>query len=491
MEEITPAAPRKNKLRKWIAGICLILLILAAGAAGWAYYINDFQFYIEMAGAPEVTLEYGKPYYEPGAQVFLKGKLVCQDGVTPEGASLQITSDVQTNKVGKYTVTYTADYNWWHAEQTRTVRIVDTQCPVISLVADDEMGVQPGNVYEEAGFTAFDNYDGDITDRVIRKEEQGMITYAVVDSSGNPASVIREVPGFDPYSPRITLTDGVDIKIQTGRVFSEPGFTAWDNSDGDITDRVQVEGEVIWYKPGTYPITYTVMDSHNHITSVTRTVEVTAAPRIHGFQDQGKVIYLTFDDGPSPHTPQLLDILDKYGVKATFFVVDNEYGDMLKEIVDRGHSIGIHSVTHDYGEIYASPEAYFHDLFRMQDIIFGKTGVKTTLMRFPGGSSNTISRKSSEGLMSILTEAVQDAGFQYFDWNVDSGDAGGAKKAREVYYAVLAGVVKNEVSVVLQHDIHGFSVEAVEDILRWGQSNGYLFLPLEPHSPGARHDVMN
>lgn len=490
MDELTPAA-KKDALRKWIIGICLILLTLSACAAGWFYYVNDFQLYIEMAGAAEVTLEYGKPYYEPGAQVFLRGELVLRDGYTPEMASLRISSDVQTDKPGRYTVTYTADYNWWHAEATRTVRIVDTQCPVITLVADDEIGVLPGNVYEEAGFSAFDNFDGDITDRVVRREEPGMITYAVVDSSGNPASVSREVPGFDPYSPRILLTDGTSQKIQTGRVYTDPGFTAWDNTDGDISDQVEVEGEVIWYQPGTYPITYSVTDSHNHTTTVTRTVEVVASPRIDGFQDQGKVIYLTFDDGPSPHTPKLLDILDYYGVKATFFVVDNEHSDMLKQIVDRGHSIGIHSVTHDYEEIYASPEAYFNDLFRMQDVIYEKTGVKTTLMRFPGGSSNTISRKTSPGLMTLLTEAVQDAGFQYFDWNVDSGDAGGAKKTREVYYAVLSGVIKNDVSVVLQHDIHEFSVDAVEEIILWGKQNGYLFLPLEPHSPGARHNVVN
>ena len=476
---------------KWIVRCLVVLFVLAAIGAGWFWYANDFQFYIEMAGAREVTLEYGKPYHEPGAQIFLKGKLVCTEGVTPEGASLRITSDVCTDAPGKYSVTYTASYNWWQVQDTRTVRVVDTQSPVITLVADDVPGVRPGNVYEEAGFSAYDNVDGDITHRVVRREEEGKITYAVVDSSGNPASATREVPGFDPIYPRITLTGGTDVQIQTGRFYEDPGFSAWDNSDGDITEQVAVEGEVIWYKPGTYPVTYTVTDNNNHTTTVTRNVRVIAEPRIEGFQDQGKIIYLTFDDGPGPHTPKLLDILDAYGVQATFFVVENEHSDMLKDIVDRGHSIGIHCVTHDYETVYASPEAYFEDLFRMQDIIYEKTGVKTTLMRFPGGSSNTISRKTCPGLMTILSEAVQDAGFQYFDWNVDSEDAGGAKKSRQVSRNVINGVSKNEVSIVLQHDIHDFSVEAVEEIIRWGMNNGYLFLPLEPHSPGFRHTVVN
>ena len=93
--------------------------------------------------------------------------------------------------------------------------------------------------------------------------------------------------------------------------------------------------------------------------------------------------------------------------------------------------------------------------------------------------------------MTILDEAVQDAGFQYFDWNVDSNDAGGAKKPREVFQNVVDGVSRARVSMVLQHDVHGFSVEAVEDILAWGQENGYTFRAIEPTSPGFHHGVHN
>ena len=164
---------------------------------------------------------------------------------------------------------------------------------------------------------------------------------------------------------------------------------------------------------------------------------------------------------------------------------------MMKEIVDRGHSIGIHTMSHVYERIYASPEAYFADLLGMQDVIYQNTGVKTTLMRFPGGSSNTVSAHSYVGLMSLLTRAVQDAGFQYFDWNVDSNDAGGAKKAQTVFNNVTEGVSHNRVSVVLQHDIHDFSVDAVEDIIVWGLNNGYSFERLTENSPGVHHGVLN
>ena len=93
--------------------------------------------------------------------------------------------------------------------------------------------------------------------------------------------------------------------------------------------------------------------------------------------------------------------------------------------------------------------------------------------------------------MTLLTEAVQDAGFQYFDWNVDSNDAGGAKTANKVRENIISGVLGNRVSVVLQHDIHAYSVEAVEGVIRWGLDNGYTFLPLCENSPGFHHGVRN
>ena len=135
-------------------------------------------------------------------------------------------------------------------------------------------------------------------------------------------------------------------------------------------------------------------------------------------------------------------------------------------------------------------DAYFEDLYGMQEIIYENTGVRTHLLRFPGGSSNTISC-FNEGIMTTLTQAVRDAGFRYFDWNVDSNDAGGAKKTETVVENVTKGIARQRLSVVLQHDIHEFSVEAVEKIIRWGLDQGYQFLPLEMDSPEFRHGVNN
>lgn len=478
--------PGKVKKTGW--RIALGLLILAAACIG-LFFINGFGLHIELAGEQELLLEYGEHYQEPGAQAVLTGKWLFMNGFAPEDARMQITSDLKEDALGKYTVTYMAEYLGWTATARRSVRVVDTQCPVITLV-DTDYTVLPGQPYEEEGYTAIDNHDGDITDQVHVSEEEGIITYVVMDKSGNPASVEREIPYFDPLAPEIILEGGEFLSITCGTIYSEPGFSATDNVDGALTDQVAVEGEVLWYQPGTYEVAYTVADVFGNVTQKIRTVEVTGVPRAQEKWPTGRVIYLTFDDGPGPHTIALLNLLKQYGVKATFFVTGSGNNGELWRMYKEGHSIGMHTMTHDYNSIYTSPEAFFTDLYAIQDVIYRNTGIRPTLMRFPGGGSNLVSNYN-EGIMSLLTEAVQDAGFQYFDWNVDSNDAGGALKAETVANNVIAGVQNHRVSIVLQHDIHDFSVEAVEDIIIWGLNNGYTFLPLTETSPTMHHTVLN
>ena len=480
---------RRNIRMVWIAAGILAALCLAA----WLllFQFNRFTLSIELHGDPEMTLEYGESYQEPGASVRLTGTLFFREGIEPEKAALQVEDAVDAGVTGSYRVTYWAQLYWLRADAQRVVHIVDTQPPVITLAEETREITVEGAVYEEPGYTAHDNYDGDMTGRVLVTHSMGKVTYVAVDSSGNMAYVDRIVPNHDPVPPEITLEGGADYAIPTGKRYYEPGYRASDNVDGDLTAQVAASGMVDWLHPGIYPITYRVTDAYGNERVVTRNVEVTAAPRPATQWPPDKTVYLTFDDGPGPYTERLLDILDQYGVKATFFVVDSEYRYLFKEIVDRGHSIGIHSVTHDYASIYSGPEAYFEDLYTMQQIIYEETGVLTTLMRFPGGSSNTVSCKLSEGIMTYLSEAVRDAGFQYFDWNVDSDDAGKTYTTKNVRRNVLDGIAQTGIALVLQHDVYDYSVNAVEGILRWGLDNGYSFLPLSPDSPGFHHDLNN
>ncbi len=482
---------RKKQKFHWVRLVLcfLILALLSAGAAAWFLFgVNRFFLSVELAGEEELILDYGEAFADPGARAILSGSHLLRQG--REAGEVHLLRAPDCYRLGKQSICYEASFRGMTARAERQVRVVDRVPPEITLKTDPGKKDESGR-YVEEGYTAFDNVDGDLTDKVVRMESLGKVTYAVLDSSGNLTLAERKIPEYDFAGPEITLAGGDVIRHQLGRPFRDPGFEAVDNVDGDVTALVTVEGEADPYHAGSYPIRYHVRDSFGNETEKERLVEIAAAPRPEVRWPQGKVICLTFDDGPGPDTLELLDVLDKYGAKATFFVTDSGYEEAMGEIVRRGHSIGIHTVSHNYAEIYAGPEAYFQDLYAMQDIIREATGVTTTLMRFPGGSSNAVSIRTCQGLMTYLVEAVQDAGFQYFDWNVDSDDAGATKDTQGVLENIQAGVREHSFSIVLQHDIHPYSVAAVEEVLRWGQENGYRFEALTETSPGCHHGLNN
>lgn len=274
--------------------------------------------------------------------------------------------------------------------------------------------------------------------------------------------------------------------------YTDPGCTALDDLDGDLTARLVCTVDVNAYHAGEGSVTYSVTDSGGLTATATRRVIVTAAERPETVTPEGKTVYLTFDDGPSANTARLLDILDAYGAKATFFVTDcnADYTGQIGEIARRGHSVGIHSATHDYQRIYQSEDAYFADLTRMQAVIFEQTGTFTRLVRFPGGSSNTVSRYNP-GIMTRLAADLNDMGYAYFDWNVSAADTASNATRYTTLENVRDGLRQHDVSVVLQHDTNAFSVDAVEDILAWGTQNGYTFCALDASSPTAHHPIAN
>ncbi len=205
-----------------------------------------------------------------------------------------------------------------------------------------------------------------------------------------------------------------------------------------------------------------------------------------------KIAYLTFDDGPSENTEKILDILDGYGVKATFFVISKKNQDKgYKMIVDRGHTIALHSYTHTYSKIYKSEEAYFDDLAKISDKVYNLTGVRSTIIRFPGGSSNTVHRKYCKGLMKKLKTAVTEKGYVYHDWNVDSGDATGSNVAVETLVNnVKKGAKGRDVIDILMHDTgksKQTTVEALPEIIEYLLSEGYTILPITADTQPIQH----
>ena len=486
--------PRRK--RTAAGAIVLAIIILATILlCGWSVKTeleNVYTLRVELSGDRECTLEYGSEFTEPGASALFWGTNRHKEQVS---VPVAVEGSVDTQKTGSYLLKYTAQYGGYTGTAYRLVRVVDTESPVITLVSDPSKYTLPNETYVEEGFSAADSCDGDLTALVRRTETREAVTYTVTDSSGNTTTVQRPILYNDPVAPVLELVGGSKVTVWQGQAYTELGYRATDNCDGDLTGQVSVTGYVDASTLGNYVLTYTVKDSYNNLASVSRTVSVQAPskPLVNPnvVNPEGKVIYLTFDDGPGPRTPELLDILKKYNVKATFFVVNTKFIGTVARIAQEGHTVGIHSTTHKFNQIYVNEDAYFHDLYTLQDIIRSYTGQESTILRFPGGSSNTVSTNYNKGIMSRLAQMVHEKGFRYFDWNVDSNDAGGAKTATQVYNNVVRGIGTKRYSVVLQHDIKGYSIDAVEAIIIWGLQNGYTFLPLTQDSPICQHNIRN
>ena len=161
-------------------------------------------------------------------------------------------------------------------------------------------------------------------------------------------------------------------------------------------------------------------------------------------------VYITFDDGPSSNTDRILDILDRYGIKATFFVVGKTgYEDEYKRIIADGCTLGMHSYSHRYSEIYSSEKAFLGDLSKLQEFLYDTTGVWPRLYRFPGGSSNTVSSID----MNILTSDLEKQDITYFDWNIESGDAESPEpSASRIVRNCMDKVKQYKTAVILMHD---------------------------------------
>ena len=202
-----------------------------------------------------------------------------------------------------------------------------------------------------------------------------------------------------------------------------------------------------------------------------------------------KIAYLTFDDGPSVNTGEILDILKKYDIKATFFVVgrsDDNSKNLYKRIVKEGHAIGNHTYSHEYKTLYSSEKDFLSDFKKLEHHVYDITGIKMDIMRFPGGSNTIIPNKYSDDkfMVRMIAKMLYD-GYQYFDWNVDSRDAKAAKQNKDIIVSsVLKGVKNNNPAIILFHDSlpKTTTVEALPIIIEKLLEEGYVFKILHKNS---------
>ena len=430
---------------------------------------------ITLNGSSKIEISYHDEYVEKGAKAKYFNKDITN--------KIKTTSTIKKGKVGTYEVVYKVQNGFLTATKKRTVKLVDKEKPVITLEGGEDVNICPTAEFKELGYKASDDYDGDITKKVEVIKNEKFYLYKVSDSNGNKTSIKRNITYEDKVKPVISVNK--NIYLLEGEEFKKD-YKAYDNCDGDITKNVKVVGSIDTSKAGEYSLKYSVKDSSLNQDDVLQKIHVMK-------NDAPGTIYLTFDDGPREGTTDvILDILKEENVKATFFVTNGGPDYLIKREYDEGHAIGLHTASHDYKTVYQSVDGYFNDLLSVQNRVKNITGINTMIIRFPGGSSNTVSRRYQNGIMSILTTEVLNRGYRYYDWNLSSGDAeGGRHDADEIYNNVVNGLSKDRVNMVLMHDIKPYTRDALRNIIQYGKNNGYTFASITDNTQMIKQKVNN
>lgn len=463
---------RKRQLFLRIGLSVLILLVLAVSGASLYTYTHPLKLKggvieHEMGEAFDPTEYIKKVWF---------GK--------PEEVSVK--SNVDISKEGDYPVVYT----WRDHSEKAVVKVRDTTPPDL-VVKDYET-----DMTEEVKPEMFVEKTEDLSEVSVRFAEEGSwneegshtIKILAEDASGNQtveeAVLTRKK---DTQKPEI---QGVqDLTVKQGKVldFSQ-GITVSDDMDPAPSLEINSDN-VDLAVPGSYQVIYTAKDRSGNQEEIVQNITVEANP-----EWDEKIVYLTFDDGPSDNTKKILEILDQNKVKATFFVTGNNQkkNDLIRLAHEKGHSIGLHTYTHDYASVYSSEENYFKDLQNIADMVEKVTGEKSYLIRFPGGSSNTISKKYVPGLMTRLTKAVVEKGYQYFDWNCDSTDASGNHVPVEKIIAAATSSNAKHINILMHDtDAKDTTVKALPKIIEHYRKLGYAFKGLTTDSYAPHHHVNN
>lgn len=463
------------KKKRIIIYSLLVLISCALAVMGFLYFTAPNIIFTQQ---PEI-IEINTPY---DAMSFIK-KVEHSDI-----KNVSIKDDkVNNKKLGTYQITYAIDKHIFKLD----VQVKDTKKPEVTtkpvtMEIGETFNLKDGikEIKDDTKTTVVLKNKDESFDKIGKKN----VDIIVKDEGGNEtaATITLTILEKDTTPP---IIDAKNITLQSGDTFDPmEGVQAKDERDGKVNVTI-TKNDVDMENAGTYHITYEAEDKHHNKADKTITVTVTKPQPV-----SGKVIYLTIDDGPSANTPAILDILDKYNVKATFFVTAQcpGYLDYIRIAHEKGHAIGLHTYSHNYAQIYANETAYFNDLQAISDVVYEKTGMRSNIIRFPGGSSNTVSANYNSGIMSRLSKEVRDKGYQYFDWNGASGDGNSALPASSLIQTAKS--YGNYPSIMLlTHDHSGSyaSVEALPEIIRYYQNLGYSFETVNANTNGYHHGINN
>lgn len=427
---------------------------------------------IELKGDKKLVLEVGSKYQEKGANAFISNLFI------KKNIKIKTTGEVDANKVGTYKITYEAKDNGQNKIVTREIQVVDNTKPTIKI---NKISACQSNKTFDIDAEVTDNYDGDLKDKLKYQVEGEKIIFTVSDSAGNTTEIEENLKYIDDEEPVINLKGNSTINLKKGDEYVDAGATASDSCDGDLTQKINTDNKVNTNEVGSYEVVYKVEDNNGNKTTKTRKV-VVSEETIEG----NGTIYLTFDDGPGKYTSQILDTLDKYNIKATFFVTSQfpGYLDKIKDEYDRGHTVGVHTYSHKWS-VYTSVESYWNDFSSMENIVYEKTGVHPKYFRFPGGTSNTANCKYNgiNNMMETLANYMTDKGYVYFDWHVDSCDTCKNNSVNDIINTIKNYVKGSGNYIILMHDIKKNTMEALPSVIEYLKAHNYTFKQIDETTP--------
>ncbi len=453
----------KPRKKLFIAIICIIIAILVIGIGYFVINQSSIHFISNHEIEVNTVVDYSRfiDYVKDGKK----------DDVKID------SSQVNVKKVGEYKVVY----KYKDEEKTLKVNVVDTLPPEFDVKSKKvalNQTVEPSEFVKnikDASQTKVSfarNYEfnkvGWQEIEVIVKDEYDNETRKKVK-----VNVVKDekAPEIIVGNANVVVGEKIDLKALA---------TIKDDFDKNPTLKVESD-KLDTNKIGTYQVKYIAKDVSGNQSEKTIQVEV-----VDKTKDNEKVVYLTFDDGPSRHTPEVLEILKRYQCKATFFItgMNEKYRPYIKTAYDQGHTIGLHTYSHNYSKVYASTNAYFKDLDKVGKLAKEYIG-------FPGGGSNTISRKYNKGIMSQLTKQVGKKGYIYYDWNCENGDGYAHMSQSQMLKRATSSSAKKV--MILMHDANGKqnTVDILPKVIEHYQKKGYTFKAIDDSTPVFHQHVNN
>lgn len=459
-------------------GLVIFSTLLVNFLCIYLLFVGSHTYTVNLNGEQKQYLSFNTEFNDDGFTIYNNKRIIDK-----KEAEYSITSNVDTKALGEYKIEYIVKYQGKEYKLERIVEVVDNTPPTIDTNTDTiEKSYCEDKAINNLEFTATDDYDGDITSKVVKEEKEDKIILTVKDSHNNEITKELSLVYRDQPSNKVVLNGKSSVTISVGGSYTEEGAYYSDGCGNKINEEIEIEGSVDTSKEGKYTITYKSKTENDK--KATRTVEVKNMPSSYSAPVTGNsVIYLTFDDGPCYYTKQILDTLDKYNIKATFFVTNqiSGYQNMIAEEARRGHTIGVHSKTHQWN-IYNSLDSYWNDFNQMNDIIEQQTGKRTSILRFPGGTSNHMAKIP----MSTIASSVTSKGLRYYDWNVCVEDAGSCVKSSNkeqcVYNYFVGGLKPGRDNVVLLHDLKSYTANSLERMIQYGLSKGYTFKAIDENT---------